>query len=153
MAGIPSMSTPAAKREDALVVGAGPAGLEAALTLARRGFKVTLAEAAAELGGRVSRECRLPGLAEWGRVRDWRAHQLSKLANVEIYRGSAMSADDVRGFGAAHVLIATGSHWRKDGRGRNQVTAIASFDDARVFSPDDIMDGLRPEGSGRRVRQ
>jgi dimethylamine/trimethylamine dehydrogenase len=44
------------------------------------------------------------------------------------------------------VLIATGSHWRKDGRGRNQVTAIRSFDDPRVFSPDDIMDGLRPEG-------
>ncbi len=57
-----------------------------------------------------------------------------------------MSADDIRGFGAVHVLIATGSHWRKDGRGRNQVTAIANFDDPRVFSPDDIMDGLRPEG-------
>jgi dimethylamine/trimethylamine dehydrogenase len=129
-----------------LVVGAGPAGLEAALTLARRGFKVTLAEASSELGGRVSRECRLPGLSEWGRVRDWRVHQLSKLDAVDIYRGSPMSADDIRGFGAAHVLIATGSHWRKDGRGRHQVSAIASFEDGRVFSPDDIMNGLRPEG-------
>ena len=100
------------------MVGAGPAGLEAALTLARRGFKVMLAEAQDELGGRVTRECRLPGLSEWARVRDWRMHQLSKLATVEIYRGSPMSADDIRGFGAAHVLIATGSHWRKDGRGR-----------------------------------
>jgi dimethylamine/trimethylamine dehydrogenase len=136
----------APKRESTLVVGAGPAGLEAALTLARRGFKVTLAEAGNELGGRVARECRLPGLAEWGRVRDWRAHQLGKLANVDVYRGSAMSADDIRGFGASHVLIATGSHWRKDGRGRGQVTAIESFADGRVFSPDDIMDGLRPEG-------
>ena len=68
------------------MVGAGPAGLEAALTLARRGFKVTLAEAASELGGRVSRECRLPGLSEWGRVRDWRTHQLSKLATVDLSR-------------------------------------------------------------------
>ena len=57
-----------------------------------------------------------------------------------------MSADDIVGFGAAHV-IATGSHWRKDGRGRDQVTAIASFDHPHVFSPDDIMDGIRPEGS------
>jgi len=142
----PENVKPAPSRDSVLVVGAGPAGLEAALTLGRRGFTVTLAEAANELGGRVSRESRLPGLVEWGRVRDWRVHQLSKLSNVEIYRGSAMTADDVRGFGARHVLIATGSHWRKDGRGRNQVTAIASFADARVFSPDDIMDGLRPEG-------
>jgi dimethylamine/trimethylamine dehydrogenase len=142
----PENVKPVAAREDALVVGAGPAGLEAALTLARRGFKVTLAEASGELGGRVSRECRLPGLSEWARVRDWRVHQLSKLDAVEIYRGSAMGAGDIRGFGAAHVLIATGSRWRKDGRGRNQVAAVASFDDPRVFSPDDIMDGLRPEG-------
>ena len=68
----PENVKPAPSAEKCLVVGAGPAGLEAALTLARRGFKVTLAEAAGELGGRVSRECRLPGLAEWGRVRDWR---------------------------------------------------------------------------------
>ncbi|MFO0993812.1 MAG: FAD-dependent oxidoreductase [Hyphomicrobiales bacterium] len=142
----PENVKPAPGREAALVVGAGPAGLEAALTLARRGYTVTLAEASGELGGRVSRECRLPGLSEWGRVRDWRVHQLGKLANVAIYRGSAMSADDIRGFGAAHVLIATGSRWRKDGRGRGQVTSVASFADARVFSPDDIMDGLRPEG-------
>ena len=142
----PEKITPAETPDAALVVGAGPAGLEAALTLARRGFKVTLAEASSELGGRVSRECRLPGLSEWGRVRDWRTHQLSKLDSVDIYRGSMMSADDIRGFGAAHVLIATGSHWRKDWRGRNQVSAIAGFEDARVFSPDDIMNGLRPEG-------
>ena len=142
----PESVKPAAKREDALVVGAGPAGLEAALTLARRGFTVTLAEASGELGGRVARECRLPGLSEWGRVRDWRVHQLNKLATVDIYRGSAMSADDIRGFGAAHVLIATGSRWRKDGRGRSQVAPVASFADSRVFSPDDIMDGLRLDG-------
>jgi len=142
----PERVKPTPQQEDALVVGAGPAGLEAALTLARRGFKVTLAEGSTELGGRVSREARLPGLAEWGRVRDWRVHQLNKLANVDIYRGSVMNADDIRGFGAQHVLIATGSRWRKDGRGRNRVTAIASLADDRVFSPDDIMDGLRPEG-------
>ena len=32
---------------------------------------------------------------EWARVRDWRLHQLGKLSNVEIFRGSTMSADDV----------------------------------------------------------
>ena len=51
-----------------LVVGAGPAGLEAAHALAKRGYDVALAEAGTELGGRVALECKLPGLAAWGRV-------------------------------------------------------------------------------------
>jgi dimethylamine/trimethylamine dehydrogenase len=63
-----------AKSSDAtvLVIGAGPAGLEATRALGQRGYNVMLAEASTELGGRVTQECRLPGLAEWGRVRDYR---------------------------------------------------------------------------------
>ena len=74
-----------AKGSDAnvLVVGAGPAGLEAAQALGKRGYAVTLAEATRELGGRVSREARLPGLAAWIRVVDYRRAQLDHLANVE----------------------------------------------------------------------
>ena len=53
--------------ESVLVVGAGPAGLEAALSLGRRGYRVVLAEARAELGGRVTLESALPGLSEWAR--------------------------------------------------------------------------------------
>ena len=49
------------------VVGAGPAGLECARALCSRGYSVTLAEASTELGGRVTIESRLPGLAEWAR--------------------------------------------------------------------------------------
>ena len=51
----------------------------------KRGYDVTLAEQGRELGGRVARECRLPGLAAWGRVRDYRAEQLNKLPNVTVY--------------------------------------------------------------------
>ena len=53
-----------------------PAGLEAARALGQRGYEVHLAEASRELGGRVSREARLPGLGEWARVRDWRVGQM-----------------------------------------------------------------------------
>jgi dimethylamine/trimethylamine dehydrogenase len=63
-----------------LVVGAGPAGLEAARALGQRGAEVILAEADATLGGRVSREARLPGLAEWARVRDWRIGQIQRMS-------------------------------------------------------------------------
>src|ERR1700680_545766 len=59
-----------------LVVGGGPAGLECALSLARRGYSVSLAEAADKFGGRLRFETSLPGLTAWGRVLDWRLGQL-----------------------------------------------------------------------------
>ena len=55
-----------------LVIGAGPAGLEAARAAAARGYDVTLAEATRELGGHLNGLGQLPGLSEWLRVRDWR---------------------------------------------------------------------------------
>ncbi|SFN19770.1 oxidoreductase [Dokdonella immobilis] len=130
-----------------LVVGAGPAGLEAARALGQRGYEVNVAEASTELGGRVTREARLPGLAEWARVRDWRIGQINKLANVGVYLDSMLSAQDVLDFGAEHVVLATGCHWRRDGYGRSHGSAIAGFtDNPRVFTPDDLMDGHLPEG-------
>jgi dimethylamine/trimethylamine dehydrogenase len=129
-----------------LVVGAGPSGLEAALTAARRGYDVHLAEAGTELGGRIVREAKLPGFAEWIRVRDWRVGQLLRLPNVTIYRDSRLGADDVIGFGADHVAIATGATWRRDGVGRDSGFAIAGFDHPAVLTPDAIFAGERPRG-------
>jgi dimethylamine/trimethylamine dehydrogenase len=129
-----------------LIVGAGPAGLEAAHILGKRGFDVTLADAAAEPGGRVSRESRLPGLGEWARVRDYRLGQLSHMANVQLYLESDMSAAEVREFGADHVLIATGARWRRDGVGRFHDLPIEGTGHERLLSADDIMDGVTPEG-------
>jgi dimethylamine/trimethylamine dehydrogenase len=144
-----------------LVVGAGPAGLETALSAARRGYEVHLAEGSDELGGRVTREAALPGLREWLRVRDWRVGQLNKLANVHIYRDSPLEVANILEFGARHVVIATGSRWRRDGVGRENGAPIAGFDGlqglvgpagamgsprpaGRVFTPDDLMEGRLP---------
>ena len=54
--------------KEIMIIGAGPAGLEAARALGQRGYEVTLLEARKELGGRVLRESALPGLNEWRRV-------------------------------------------------------------------------------------
>ena len=143
----PERIAPRRSASRVLVVGAGPAGLEAARALGQRGYDVSLAEARKELGGRVTREARLPGLAEWARVRDWRVGQIGKLANVAVYRDSQMSAQDVLDFGADHVVLATGCHWRRDGFGRSNGFPIAGFvDNPRMFTPDDLMDGRYPEG-------
>lgn len=129
-----------------LVVGAGPAGLEAAVTLGRRGVPVLLAEAETEPGGRVTREARLPGLSEWARVRDWRLHQIAKLPQVQLFRASRMDRGSILETGVRHVLLATGSLWRTDGRGRSHPAGQASFADPRTMSPDAILSGARPQG-------
>ena len=140
----PESIAPRKSEGSVLVVGAGPAGLEAALSSARRGYEVHLAEAGSELGGRVSRESRLPGLSEWARVRDWRVSQLERMNNVTIYRDSALEAEHVLEFGARHVAIATGSTWRRDGVGRDSGFPLPGFDDPAIFTPDDIMSGRLP---------
>src|SRR3546814_10990792 len=110
----PERVPPKGSESRILVVGAGPAGLECALTLGRRGYDVTLAEATTELGGRVTRESRLPGLATWARVRDYRVHLLERMSNVAIYRGSALTPGDVLERVSDHVILATGTRWRRD---------------------------------------
>jgi len=124
-----------------LVVGAGPAGLECARALGQRGYQVHLAEAAKELGGRLIDEARLPGLNEWIRVRDYRAGQIARMANVTVYRDSRLSAADVREFGAARVVIATGAGWRKDGCGKSHVRPVPGSDGGNVFTPEDVFSG------------
>ncbi|MBL8907012.1 MAG: NAD(P)-binding protein [Rhizobiales bacterium] len=127
-----------------LVVGAGPAGLEAAMMLGRRGYQVMLAEASGELGGRVAAERRLPGLSAWGRVADYRAGQIAGMANVEVYRGSPLSADDVLALGVRHVALATGSKWRRDGVARRLLKPVPIAPGADVLTPDDILAGRMP---------
>lgn len=125
-----------------LVVGAGPAGLEAALALGQRGYDIMLAEAGRELGGRLLFETTLPGLSTWIRVRDYREHMLSKLSNVEIYRESRMTAQDVIDLGADHVVLATGSRWRRDGIGTAREQTLVVPDMPWVMTPDRL-DSLR----------
>ena len=129
-----------------LVVGAGPAGLEAAQALGKRGYQVVLAEATRTLGGRVATEARLPGLAAWIRVVDYRLNQLGQLANVEVYRESRMTADEVLSYGFEHVAVATGATWRADGAGRWHTAPMEMSADLPVFTPDDLMRGARPDG-------
>jgi dimethylamine/trimethylamine dehydrogenase len=126
-----------------LIVGAGPAGLEAARSLGVRGYEVKLAEAGRELGGRVAREARLPGMSAYIRVRDYREQQILKMPNVEVFRESLLTAEDVLAVEADHVAIATGSSWRRD-RFDGKTFVPVAVGDAPLFTPDDIMAGQLP---------
>ncbi len=136
-----------------LVVGAGPAGLEAAVTLGRRGFEmVHLVEAGSELGGKLRWIRRLPTLGDWGRIVDHRAVLLERLPNVTVVKGKRLSARDVLEYGAEIVVLATGSHWSGEGLQANTHEPIVGADPAlaHVLTPEQVADaGERPPG--RRV--
>jgi dimethylamine/trimethylamine dehydrogenase len=123
-----------------LVVGGGPAGLEAATSLGQRGYEVILAEATSTLGGRCAREARLPGMASYVRVADYREAQLRRLRNVERTQG-AVTAAEILDYDFDHVAVATGARWRADGVGRFHTQPIALDPSVPVLTPDELMAG------------
>ena len=148
----PERIEPRKSDDGILVVGGGPSGLECALALGQRGYRVILSESLSELGGRVSRESRLPGLSEWGRVRDYRVQMLDRIPDVSVYRENTLSADEIIEFSSkdhfdySHVMLATGSYWRNDGIGRNHREPVPGLDKIDVFTPDDIMNDISVKG-------
>jgi len=142
----PETIEPKGKTSKVLVIGSGPAGLEAALACSNRGYDVTLTEATKILGGRVAKERKLPGLSAWGRVADYREYQLSQKSNVETYLESSLDADQVLEFGFENVCIATGSTWRADGVSRQHVVPIPNDHSTNLYTPDDIMNDKLPAG-------
>jgi dimethylamine/trimethylamine dehydrogenase len=143
----PERIQPKSSDATVLVVGAGPAGLEATRALGQRGYNVMLAEASTELGGRVAQECRLPGLAEWGRVVDYRVQQIQTMPNVDVFLDNHLHAEDALSIGAEHIVVATGSKWRADGYGRYHSKPCLNLGPTeQVFTPNDIFEGRVPQG-------
>jgi dimethylamine/trimethylamine dehydrogenase len=142
----PEEFAPKGSDDQVLIVGAGPAGLECARALGRRGYGVILAEADEELGGRVAAECRLPGLSAWGRVRDYRLQQLHQMPGVELFPASRLTPANVLEFGFPRVVLATGARWRKDGVGRQHNWPIAGSDQDHVVAPEAVIAGTQIAG-------
>ncbi|WP_342074964.1 FAD-dependent oxidoreductase [Yoonia sp. SS1-5] len=142
----PEIVGQANKQETSLIVGAGPAGLECALTLAKAGHQVTLADAADEVGGRALLEGGLPGLHGYRRVIDYRLWNLQQRGNVDIYTASPLEAGDLGDFGADNIIFATGASWRCDGVGRSNFDAVDWASGTNVLTPADIIAGKVPDG-------
>ncbi len=137
----PEIIETAGSNDKVLIIGAGPAGLECALALSKRGYDIVLAEKDKDLGGRVLRESKLPGLGEWKRVIDHRTYMLSQKPNVEIYLDSELTASDVLDYGFERVVVATGAQWREDGVGRTFCDPVVFGKGITTVSVERILNG------------
>lgn len=98
-----------------LVIGGGPAGMEAARVAALKGHQVILCEASSKLGGMLNTARRAPHSAGFGDIAVWLEQEVFRLG-VEVRLNSYMEADDIMAEGADNVIIATGSQPRMDGQ-------------------------------------
>ena len=139
--------TPAATPRKVLVVGGGPAGMEAARVAAERGHQVTLAEASPHLGGAFRLAGLQPRRSQITELVQWYERQLEKLG-VEVLLNTPMDADDVQAVGADAVVLATGSLPAGDGfqRPLPQQARIEGLELGQVWSVEDVMGKLARTG-------
>ena len=130
----------AEERRSVLVVGGGPAGMEAARVAAERGHRVTLAEAGPRLGGAFRLAGLQPRRSQITELVEWYERELQRL-DVQVLVNHPMDADDVRAFGADRVVVATGSQPTGDGfqRALPQRERLPGVDRPGVWSVDDVM--------------
>lgn len=131
--------TPATQPRKVLVVGGGPAGMEAARVAALRGHRVVLAEAADKLGGALRIAARAPqrhGIAD---IAVWLEQEIYRLG-VEVRLSCYLGADDIRAEAADEVILATGSLPRLDGiQLSHPGEPVAGMDRPQVMSSWDLL--------------
>ncbi|MGE0118582.1 MAG: FAD-dependent oxidoreductase [Dongiaceae bacterium] len=139
---------PAAKPRHVLVVGGGPAGLEAARVAAARGHRVTLVEKTGELGGQFRLAAGQPERGEIGTLLHWYRTQLEKL-QVQVRLRTEMTRADIAQAGADAVILCTGSNPSREGfqRAFPHVTKLPGAEQDNVCTAHDVLEGKVTPGS------
>lgn len=132
--------TAASVRKKVLVVGGGPAGLEAARVAAERGHKVTLAEASSRLGGNFLLAGMQPRRAQILDLIGWYERQLDKLG-VDVRLNSYIEADDIDPSEADVVVVATGSYSPETGfqKALPTVETMPGIEKGNVYTVEAVM--------------
>jgi 2,4-dienoyl-CoA reductase-like NADH-dependent reductase (Old Yellow Enzyme family)/thioredoxin reductase len=105
---------PAEQSKTVLVIGGGPAGMEAARVAAKRGHRVILAEAMADLGGTLRYAGLAPTRQQFYDIIHWAENEVYR-EGVEVRLSTYVTEEDLAEYGADHVILATGAEPRVDG--------------------------------------
>ena len=134
----------AALPREVLVIGAGPAGLEAARVAALRGHRVLLVEQHEQPGGQVRWARRAPGRSDVGTIVDWLEREVRRLG-VEVRTGVAASPGDLAAFGRPDVVVVATGPVRRRGilqMGRPAL-AIDTAQALPIYDPAEVLAGTR----------
>ncbi|MDW6005431.1 NADPH-dependent 2,4-dienoyl-CoA reductase [Vibrio mangrovi] len=127
----------AAQHKQVYVIGAGPAGLAAAVTAARRGHRVTLFDAAEEIGGQFNLARQIPGKSEFNETLRYFGRQLERL-QIDVRLNTRIDAEQLNHSDADEIIVATGVCPRKPD--------IDGIDHAKVLSYLDVLRDKKPVG-------
>ena len=124
--------------EKILIVGGGPAGMEAARTAAIRGHEVHLHEATKQLGGQVAIAASAPHRSDIGAITSWLASEMERL-DVNITLNSLVDPELVNGINPDRIIVATGSTPRRDGfQLTTPISPLTGHELAHVYTSWDV---------------
>ena len=129
---------PAPTRARVVVVGGGPAGLEAARVAAKRGHDVVLFEREARLGGQLRLWAALPGREIFHTTPDWYERQLNQLG-VDVRLNTEVDADAVLRENPDAILIANGSRYIRNGESGFHKRSVPGWEQDFVVTPEQVI--------------
>lgn len=136
----------AAFTKSVVVVGGGPAGLEAARVCALRGHRVVLIERADRLGGNLAVWSTIPGREFYNKAVEWWTRELNRLG-VDVRLGTFADSGLMESLAPDAVIVATGARYCPEGRSNHVDAPIPGFDSELVTTPEVLIrDGVRKAG-------